>query len=65
MWCGPLPKGLVTSQGPHGLVYTGQPHRDWVRKKIAVADGVLVKLAYETHNYVCPVLRRERSDDRK
>ena len=30
MWCCPLPKGLGTSQGPHGLVYTGQPHRDWL-----------------------------------
>ena len=29
MWWCPLPKGLGTSQGPHGLVYTGQPHRDW------------------------------------
>ena len=28
MWCCPLPKGLETSQGAHGLVYTGQPHRD-------------------------------------
>ena len=25
MWCCPLPKGLGTSQGSHGLVYTGQP----------------------------------------
>ena len=30
MWCCPLPKGLGTSQGPHGLVYTGQPQRDWL-----------------------------------
>ena len=30
MWCCPLPKGLGTSHGPHGLVYTGQPHRDWL-----------------------------------
>ena len=28
MWCCPLPKGLGTSHGPRGLVYTGQPHRD-------------------------------------
>ena len=28
MWCCPLPKGLRTFQGPHGLVYTGQTHRD-------------------------------------
>ena len=33
MWCGPLPKGLGTSHGPHCLVYTGQPHRDWLRIK--------------------------------
>ena len=33
MWCCPLPKGLGTSQVPHGLVYTGQPHRDWVGKQ--------------------------------
>ena len=30
MWCCPLPKGLATSQGPHGVVYTGKPHRDWL-----------------------------------
>ena len=28
--CYPLPKGLGTSQGSHGLVNTGQPHRDWL-----------------------------------
>ena len=28
IWCCPPPKGLGMSQGPHGLVYTGQPHRD-------------------------------------
>ena len=33
MWCCPLPKGLGTSQGPHGLVYTEQPHRDWLGKQ--------------------------------
>ena len=33
MWCCPLPKGLGTSQGPHGLVYTGLPHRDWLGKQ--------------------------------
>ena len=33
MWCCPLPKGLGTSQGPHGLVYTGQPHKDWLGKQ--------------------------------
>ena len=33
MWCCPLPKGPGTSQGPHGLVYTGQPHRDWLGKQ--------------------------------
>ena len=33
MWCCPLPKGLGTSQGSHGLVYTGQPHRDWLGKQ--------------------------------
>ena len=30
MWWCPLPKGLGTSLGPHGLVDTGQPHRDWL-----------------------------------
>ena len=33
MWCCPLPKGLGTSQGAHGLVYTGQPDRDWLGKQ--------------------------------
>ena len=33
MWCCPLPKGLGTSQGPHGVVYTGQPHRDWLGRQ--------------------------------
>ena len=33
MWCCPLPKGLETSQEPRVLVYTGQPHRDWLRKQ--------------------------------
>ena len=33
MWCCPLPKGLGMSQGPHGLVYTGQPQRDWLGKQ--------------------------------
>ena len=33
MWCCLLPKGLGTSQGPHGLVYTGQPQRDWLGKQ--------------------------------
>ena len=33
MWCCPPPKGLGTSLGPHGVVYTGQPHRDWLGKQ--------------------------------
>ena len=33
MWCCPLPKGLEMSQGSHGLVYTGQPDRDWLGKQ--------------------------------
>ena len=32
-WCCPLPKGLATSHGPRDLVYTGQPHRDWLGKQ--------------------------------
>ena len=33
MWCCPLSKGLGMSHGPHGLVYTGQPHRHWLGKQ--------------------------------
>ena len=29
-----IPKlGLWTNQGPHGPVYTGQHHRDWLQKQ--------------------------------
>ena len=60
MWCCPLPKGLGTSQGPHGLVYTGKPHRNWLGKVLKSCKATIL-----TNNFQLTVFRRERSDVRK